>query len=321
VVRPYWQHEFDLDLVARLAVDANSVASDTLAGLIRDRMLEHQGLKERIDLERFPRCIRLEYADDFHLDVVCACPCYAPPKIWIPEKPAQRQDSSHAASWKLNDPFGYAEWFEQRTEVGHAHEGALAKSIAPPPPYEIAEAKAPLRKFVQLIKLRRNQYYKPLDAPSSILLTTMAGQVYAGQDFTLDGLALVVTAMSTWADNEGDALCVMNPTIPTEDFAGSLNSTEKRELRVFLQTYRNELATLAQVKGLDEQARSLGAMFGASPIDRALQTLANSVNSARHASSTSRLYTGREAATLGIALTTTSVTLPKPNPSHTFFGD
>jgi hypothetical protein len=320
VVRPYWRHEFDLDLVTRLAVDASRVASDVVAALIRDRLVEHQGFKERLDVDRFPRCLRLKYANDFHLDVVPACPGSGASGIGVPEKTQKRRDSSPGASWKPNDPIGYATWFETRTRVGFDESIVLSKAIAPEPPYEPAHSKAPLRKFVQLIKLRRNQYYKPDDAPSSILLTTMAGEVYRGDQFTLEGLLMVVRAMSKWADTQGDALNVPNPTISSEDFASPLTNAQKQALRNFLQTYCVELSGLAQVQGIDQQATTLRELFGSQPVDRALRSIAESVNAAREASAATRLYTGRDSATLGIGIAPVAGVVAKPNPPHTFYG-
>lgn len=320
VVRPHSRHEFDLDLVTQLAVDPDRTVADAVAELIRDRLAEHDGMKKRLDTDRFPRCLRLVYANDFHLDVVPACPGIGANGIRVPEKPPKRPDSSPGSSWKPNDPIGYANWFEDRTRLGIDESVIMAKGVAPEPPYEAAKSKAPLRKFVQLIKMRRNQYYRPDNAPSSILLTTMAGRVYGGQDFTVEGLFAVVDAMSRWADAQGDTLKVSNPTIDHEDFAEALSATDKQALRHFLRVYRSELDKLALTNGIDLQASSLREMFGAKSIESALRAIAEDVNAARDPSSVRRLYTGRDAATLGIAVSPVVGTLQKPNPGHTFYG-
>ena len=68
-------------------------------------------------MERLPRCIRLNYAGDFHLDIVPAIPdlLAGGTCILVPDLDANLSlHSPQNDRWKPSNPKGYKTWFEGR---------------------------------------------------------------------------------------------------------------------------------------------------------------------------------------------------------------
>ncbi len=66
-------------------------------------------------MERLPRCIRLNYAGDFHLDIVPAVPDFevGGTYIFVPDLDANLAiDAPQNDRWKPSNPKGYQIWFE-----------------------------------------------------------------------------------------------------------------------------------------------------------------------------------------------------------------
>lgn len=69
-VRPREREEYDLDLVVQVSAFDNDPMR--LYELVRHRLLEHADYRDR--LEPLKRCLRLSYANQFHLDILPARP-------------------------------------------------------------------------------------------------------------------------------------------------------------------------------------------------------------------------------------------------------
>jgi len=190
-VRPLSHTEFDLDLVCLL--DITDTTPLQLYNLLLDRM-ESNGRYTDI-LEPMDRCIRLNYSGQFHLDIVPArmkpgCP---PGKtcIQIPDKPKKE--------WRDSDPKGYGSWFERqtlkvkRTKVAAFYERKDIEPLRAP-----VYSKRTLKLAVQLLKRWRDVYFKNDPdrlAPSSIVLTTLAGHLYQGEEHPTDALATILSGI------------------------------------------------------------------------------------------------------------------------------
>ena len=70
-VRPYGRSEYDLDLVCQLHWCAQQPPL-TIYDWVHGRMAANETYREI--LEKLKRCLRLNYAGSFHLDVLPACP-------------------------------------------------------------------------------------------------------------------------------------------------------------------------------------------------------------------------------------------------------
>ena len=70
-VRPQGRIEYDLDLVCQLHWCANQPPM-VIYQWVHDRIADHETY--RAMLEKLKRCVRLNYAGDFHMDILPACP-------------------------------------------------------------------------------------------------------------------------------------------------------------------------------------------------------------------------------------------------------
>ena len=147
-VKPRASDEFDVDLV--LELQAPTADPMSLYGAVERRLREHSEYCARIERKR--RCLRLNCASDFHLDVLPARPDVRLGGTCI-EVPDRRLEA-----WKPSNPKGYAMWFEGRCETGPS---ALAKRKHVPLPEPLPEhLTRALRRGMQLLKRRRDILFK-----------------------------------------------------------------------------------------------------------------------------------------------------------------
>jgi len=98
-VKPLARLEYDLDLVCELALDWQRIRNPVavLDG-VEQRLREHDTYRRMV--ERKNRCIRINYANEFHLDVLPACPHPGDgtDRVVVPDRKAQ--------AWTASNPKG-----------------------------------------------------------------------------------------------------------------------------------------------------------------------------------------------------------------------
>ena len=102
-VKPFGRDEFDLDIVVHLKSDfATHTPAKIYAELLR-RLGENEIFKTRLEAKN--RCVRLNYAKDFHLDILPGIQesKWDENKLMVPDKERK--------SWVSCNPRGYADWF------------------------------------------------------------------------------------------------------------------------------------------------------------------------------------------------------------------
>lgn len=256
------KEDYDLDLGCKLetALTKRNISQSQLKKLIGNEIelyRQMRGIKQ--ELEEKNRCWRLEYLDSikFHMDIV---PC-------IPEEENQKQiiqksillesnDSFLAQSvadltvsitdirhphysqiwydWNISNPQGYALWFESRMKLAEQllqERARLLKSanIDKLPNYKW---KAPLQTAIQLLKRHRDQLFKDLpdSKPISIIITTLAGKAYQGENNIEEALTNILTRMTDLVGNKKPR--IPNPVNPAEDFSDKWHTTEGKKLKL-----------------------------------------------------------------------------------------
>lgn len=248
------REEYDLDLVLQV----RPVASDPMAlyEMVADRLAAHGDYGPR--LERMKRCLRLNYAHAFHLDILPA-----------------RQDRARGGNcievpdtklecWKPSNPLDYIRWFEARCDAGALTKAAHEQIPLPKPvPEHLSRV---LRQAVQLIKRRRDNVFKGADAaPRSVVLTTLAGEVYAGGESLVGALEQILAAVGGAIGAAAPRpLEVRNPTNPAELFseAWERDSVRYRGFVDFVRDFRRELVALRAAEGIHQIGPILDRMFG-----------------------------------------------------------
>ena len=323
-VRPLRRLEYDIDLVCELPHTGRELPVAGVHRLVGDRLREHATYREM--LEPINRGWRLNYANEFHLDMTPAVPdmTLGNGAVLVPDRALK--------CWKESHPKGYAAWFDRiaAIEVLHVPRGRrLLKADVEPLPEDVP-FRGPLRRIVQVMKRHRDNVYlgKPdaqlCNAPISIIITTLATQAFqrvARQSLYADEFELlqaVVRAMPAFISVGGDGkLWVPNPVNPYENFAEKWNAHPERATAFgeWHTQFQRDANALAAAEGLDEVKRLLARMLGDETAVRVLKEYTARVNANRGAGGLTVAQSPTGA--LGVVAATTASGAIRPN---TFFG-
>ena len=316
-VRPLSHTEFDLDLVCLVNYPECDCPSEVYE-LLCDRVMAHGTYAPKV--VRMPRCIRLDYEGDFHLDIVPAVPDPAAPPgaggIRIPDREMK--------VWRASNPRGYSEWFEaqaRKRKLVEKYSADLSRSrvepLRQPAP---ASEKHPLKLAVQLLKRWRDVEFEGREglAPSSIVLTTLAGRLYDGDDHPTQALHAILNGVYDLA-NQGP-IRLTNPSNPSECITDRW-SQKPEAYEAFLASVFDfrvrwqKLLADGRLPGISEE---LKALFEEAPVARAFVKFAER---RERASSEGRLYSDRSSGRLLVR--TPAAPAPAasiPVARHTFHG-
>jgi hypothetical protein len=212
----------DLDLVCELDVShADLDPMDLLENMFK--LFSEHGVYGGMVTKK-NRCIRIEYKDEFWLDILPACrddynggTC-----IQVPDR-----DLHH---WKPSNPIAYADWFKNASRriivkfSDSRRELIIAEAtVQPLPALQATEEKTMLQLVVQLLKRWRDIHYANSDYPPiSIVLTTLAADLYTGEQSISTALLEVLDGIVGRLDAahaHGRRLAVLNPVHLEEDFS------------------------------------------------------------------------------------------------------
>lgn len=326
-VRPIARNEFDLDLVAHLPYVQPFAPVGSVHAIVGDRLRQNDKYKNM--LEPMNRGWRLNYANEFHLDITPAIADRATGNgaVFVPDRKLRE--------WKESNPKGYASWFDQIAYLRPVISSKFAEaraSIEPLP--EDEPFRGPLRRIVQVLKRHRDVHFedKPataLDAaPISIVVTTLAAHAYeiiVGRpdlDNELDLLAITVGAMPNFITRlPGYGYWIRNPSNQKENFAEKWNAHPERA-EAFYGWHSRVMADVQQLQqvrelnnqGLDNVGALLARMLGNRVSTEALTEYANRMNQRR---TNSGLTVAPLAKALGITGAYARAAATRPN---TFFG-
>ena len=297
VVRPIGRNEYDVDLVCHIPGLGPLVPPGLCKQLVGDRLRASRRYASM--LEQKPRCWRLNYADEFHLDITpsirnAAC---ANEGELVPDKSLR--------CWKATNPKGYREAFRRRAQLvpqmrmlkSFAEDRARADADIEPYP-EQPRFRGLLCRIVQIAKRHRDTYFLKRDpslAPISVIVTTLAAWSYeycvrsSVFDSELDVLCSVVRHMPDFIQSQRVAgrveWLIPNETTAGENFAERWNA-EPRLAEAFSGWHAalmSDLERLTQAEGLDRLSLILSTSFGHTPATELLQELVAGVTAARRA--------------------------------------
>ena len=164
------------------------------------------------------RCVTVDYAGDFHLDVV--------PRVTINGKHCVCNRAEN--KFEETDGDGYREWFKEKNRI----------------------TKGNLKRVVRLLKHLRD--HKNSFTAKSILLTTLAGYMIRPSDegtqavsTVADTLETVLTRMSEYLQQHPYMPEIKNPVLPTENFN---RHWDQRRYANFRDRVKSYAATAKQAK-------------------------------------------------------------------------
>jgi len=324
-VKPIGANEYDVDLIAHVPDLDLAVSPALLKNRIGDR-LRSNGSYSPLLIE-MPRCWRLDYANEFHLDITPSIPnpeCRFGGEL-VPDKTLKK--------WKATNPKGYRAKFERRaalkprirTVLGKAFDSARADAQIEPYPEQM-RFKGVLRRTVQIAKRHRDMHFIDDEGlrPLSIIITTLASRAYEfcvanfvydnELDLIIDVVRRIPDMIETGVSDGRTIWFLWNQTTVGENFCEKWNKDPRCAHAFFAWHGKvcSDLTKLAAAHGLDEVRRLLGGIFGAMPANKAMDSLMERVGAARTAS---RLSVTRPA---GLIVGTASGATPVR--ANTFFG-
>lgn len=322
--KPISYNEFDVDLICFVPGLHPAMLPSILKKAIGDR-LRQNGHYAPI-LEEKPRCWRLSYANQFHLDITPSIrnPLCSFGGELVPDKVLRE--------WKPTNPKGYRALFERRASRQprirvqvEAFAERLRAEIEPFPAE--TRLKGILRRAVQLQKRHRDVYFEKRHdsslAPISILITTLAARSYEycvtakEYDSEFDLLCDIVRLMPSFIERRTDQgrteWFVWNETTAGENFAEKWNEHPAQAEAFFSWHARmlGDVESLQNISGIDRFTESLSRSFGELPVSRAMSSLTKEISIGR--------VEGRLAVSPGIGLTAQAGRGYRVRP-NTFFG-
>lgn len=327
VVKPIANVEYDVDLICLLHQAAHISPRQLFQLVAEELKLRYKDLKVK------ERCCRIEYAREFHMDVIPARHEGVADlnRIVVPDR-------------RLNEylwscPKLFAAWFDETAKLTpvfvHSFSADIIKAsnsavIEDLPDYDGMEVE-PLRRFVQLFKASRNHYYDGITCrpPSSIALTTMAAHSYrkAVTGRVYDSMIQVFRSVAQDLHNSirvsrGQTgkfeFELKNPKDERENFLNCWDD-HGEAFAVFRQWQAQVVefidTILAQVQtqeGIDGAKKRLSTTFGDSAATAAVRGLAGQRREMVSRGSAGYLSTG--------ALATTAQAGARNVPQHTFHG-
>ena len=187
------------------------------------------------------RCVTVDYAGDFHLDVV--------PRVTIDGKHyiCNRTDNK----LEETDGNGYREWFNEKNRITGGN----------------------LKRVVRLLKYLRD--HKNSFTAKSILLTTLAGNAIRASDAgteavrtVADTLVTILSRMDDYLQRHPNMPEIKNPALPSENFNRHWDQRKYANFRNRVQSYAR---TAAQAKAEPSAERAIklwqelfGDSFGSS---------------------------------------------------------
>jgi hypothetical protein len=326
-VRPIGFNEIDVDLVAHqpdLDVQLSPAAQKKAIG---DRLKANGNYATLV--EEMPRCWRLNYAGEFHMDITPSIPnpnCRFGGEL-VPDKTLKR--------WKPSNPKGYRHVFEERARLvpiirirKHIATDSLGANVEPYP--ASVAFKGILRRIVQIAKRHRDIFFiDHMDiAPLSVIITTLTSRSYEWcvrnreYDNELELVLDVIGHMPDSIDSsevEGVVQWfIWNETTLGENFAEKWNRHPERAQAFFKWHARfcADIAALPTVRGIDRLGKKLTDLFGQKPANDAIANITEEVSTAR---TTGNLRVAPKVG-LTVAAAAAAAAASTPVRSNTFFG-
>ncbi len=238
-VKPLKGGQFDLDIVLQVYQPYSSFNAQRIFDELC-RVLEGNDIYKKKMIKK-NRCIRIDYEGDFHMDILPASLATG-----NQEEVIVFYDQEKNSYFKGN-PKGYANWFLDKAQSiassmlqRFQHAMIESKVDTEPLPDEIY-IKTPLQRGVQLSKHFRDRYYEHKDYPvSSIVITTLFGQFYNGEDSIYDTIDKVLErikkAYRKSVKNER-RFQIVNPVISDEKFTDSWTNEHYESFFSFIEDY------------------------------------------------------------------------------------
>jgi len=272
-VKPLNGNEFDLDIVIHIKRLYNYFSPNEVYNAILKIIESDKRYKDKI--ERKNRCVRLNYAGDFHMDILPGC------IVFIFDENNLKVPDRELKDWTISNPKGLIEWFLSRANTVaqsmlknyRSNLIELRAEIQDLPEDDFYE-KTPLQRAVQLVKRYRDIFFENNSeySTSSIVLTTLIGQYYQSENSIYSTIENVINRIRidyTTAVVAKTKFKVLNPVNREEDFTDKWTDKHYENFFSFITEFYNEWQQLKQ--GFEKSHLDYIRLFGEGVYKQSLQ--------------------------------------------------
>jgi len=280
-VKPIAKNEFDLDIVIHIRADYQYYTPSEIYNQLKRVLLGSGNHKDLVELKN--RCIRLNYAGDFHMDILPGIQefTYDEDKLVVPDRELGR--------WTSSNPRGFSTWFLNKNDV--VIQTLLEKAYAQAElPSDDFTKKKPLQRSVQLVKMYRDLYFEnnQSNSTSSIILTTIFAEYYKGEDSifgTIENIIRKIKIDISSKELNNERIVVLNPVNSQEDFSEKWDSSKEpnfyHEFKKFVNHLDTEWQKLKEENGHYESDTIIKGLFGEALYNRGISMQKELINRGR----------------------------------------
>ena len=224
--------EYDADIQIVINLNPEWQAKDYISE-VRRTLKENQNYTDKLRLKT--RCVTIDYAGDFHLDVV--------PRVTIGGRHyvCNRSDNG----FEETDGTGYRDWFNEQNRITGGN----------------------LKRVVRLLKYLRD--HKSNYTAKSILLTTLAGKTIKPWDdgaeelsTVADTLVTVLTRMDDYLQQHPYMPEIRNPVLATETFNRHWDQTKYANFRTRVNSHARTAKRAREEASNEEAIKIWQELFG-----------------------------------------------------------
>lgn len=305
--------DYDLDAVCK--IHNNFDSPKDLKELVGNALKKSERYKKML-ADEGKRCWTLNYSDDshFHMDILPSIPNNITDKSI---KITHKENSSY--KYMVSNPEAYADWFDklqenERRNLYRIKNRQFSNKVEDLRNFGI---RTTLQKAIQILKRHRDiQYANATDEereckPISIIITTLVGKMYSGNESILDLIDKFCTSYEEYIEIDSNGNYVIpNPVNKNENFADKWKIYPERQEAFFnwVENLKYDLITnnFMIFDDITEKTNYLKKVFGNKTITNVFEK--------RNSSMSERYIDRKKIATITANKTDTKVK------EHTFFG-
>lgn len=281
-VKPLNGEDYDLDFVVEISAEtAGKMTPVELYDHIF-RILSTDGIHNKM-IEKKSRCIRINYANDFHMDIMPGKQINVISReIIVPDKELKNW-------YHHSNPIRYAEWFEEQAKTHIISEIQQMRKVQcsaePIEEREIVTRLEPLRRAVQLIKRYRDIYCDEHETVPvrSIIICTLMGHITSTYSDTLQIIQDFYSYVNQCILESGQTpFVVKNPVVDetlSEKWEEDIQNY--RDFVSMIDSLKQDVAKLRTLTINSDMNALMKKMFGETVTNEAIMEYAKKMNENR----------------------------------------
>lgn len=238
IIKPVGTREYDADVLLFMTHDEDKEPKDYIND-VYNCLKENDNYKDKV--HRRTRCVYIDYAGDFHLDLV---PCITQ-QNWLTQEEEYFICNNKENEFETTDGTGYRDWFNEKTRITHGN----------------------LKRVTRLLKFLRD--HKGNFSVKSILLTTLIGNSVYDSDEKSGGFKDIPTALKTISNRINSFLQanvlmpeICNPVLDGESFTRHWDQDKYTHFREMFDLYNGKINEAFEAKEHNASVKKWRELFG-----------------------------------------------------------